>query len=149
MSEEFGIAPEIQDQIEALKKRFRGKSDKLDSNMKVTLNNCAMIVERYAKKNMTPNGPSAPGEFPAVDTGRLRASITHRFEEGTGGEPPAAYVGTSVEYAADLEFGTSRMAARPFMRPSLEANRKNIVDRIAKATQAAMQEKDSDDEGAE
>jgi HK97 gp10 family phage protein len=54
-----------------------------------------------------------------VDTGRLRSSITH--EVGGDSEGIAARVGTNVEYAPHLEYGTSRMKARPFLRPALQA----------------------------
>lgn len=53
-----------------------------------------------------------------VDTGRLRASITHAVEEDT------AYVGTNVEYAPYVELGTSKMAARPYLRPAAEDHKK-------------------------
>lgn len=54
-----------------------------------------------------------------VDTGRLRASITHalsRDERGLVG-----FVGTNVVYAARVEFGTRYMRAQPFLRPALRA----------------------------
>lgn len=49
-----------------------------------------------------------------VDTGRLRASITSRMGREASGL--AGIVGTSVTYAAPVEFGTRYMAARPFLR---------------------------------
>lgn len=56
-----------------------------------------------------------------VDTGRLRASITHRL--GRDSEGLFVDVGTDVEYAPYVELGTSRMAARPYLRPALDAMR--------------------------
>jgi HK97 gp10 family phage protein len=50
----------------------------------------AEFVEAKAKENTTPN----------VDTGRLRASITHQVRGNT------AIIGTNVQYAPYLEFGT-------------------------------------------
>lgn len=48
-----------------------------------------------------------------VDTGRLRASIaTQRLGPATYG------VGTGVEYAPYVEFGTRKMSAQPFLRPA-------------------------------
>lgn len=47
-----------------------------------------------------------------VDTGRLRNSITHTTDE------EAAYIGTNVEYAGYVEYGTSRMKAQPYIRPA-------------------------------
>lgn len=58
-------------------------------------------------------------ELCAVDTGRLRSSINWRLARDSRGL--AAIIGTNVEYAPYLEFGTSRMAARPFLRPALGA----------------------------
>lgn len=53
-------------------------------------------------------------ELCPVDTGRLRNSISH----ATDGE--AVYIGTNVEYAPYVELGTSRMKARPYLRPAAE-----------------------------
>jgi HK97 gp10 family phage protein len=52
-----------------------------------------------------------------VDTGRLRASITH--EVSVRGRDVTGRVGTNVEYARYVEFGTRRMRARPYLRPAL------------------------------
>lgn len=54
-----------------------------------------------------------------VDTGRLRASVTHALERDATGI--VGTVGTNVEYAPFVELGTSRMAAKPFLRPALGA----------------------------
>lgn len=54
-----------------------------------------------------------------VDTGRLRSSIAWQLETDARGLH--AVVGTNVHYAIHQEFGTSRMAAHPFLRPALEA----------------------------
>lgn len=54
-----------------------------------------------------------------VDTGRLRASITHALERDAGGL--VGTVGTDVEYAPFVELGTSRAQAQPYLRPALAA----------------------------
>ena len=60
-------------------------------------------AESYAKKNCP------------VDTGRLRNSITHaRFDENT------EVIGSNVDYAAFVELGTYKMAAKPYLRPAAE-----------------------------
>jgi len=96
-----------------------------------TLARRAIVVERAAKKSMSSGGgrtyrrrgvthvASAPGAAPAVDTGRLRASIT--YELGQDGRGLVARIGTNVKYAAYLELGTRRMRPRPFLRPALAA----------------------------
>lgn len=52
-------------------------------------------------------------ELGAVDTGRLRGSITHATDQDS------AYIGTDVEYAQYVELGTYKMAARPFLRNAI------------------------------
>lgn len=47
-----------------------------------------------------------------VDTGRLRNSISHATQGNS------AYIGTNVEYAPYVEMGTSRMSAKPYLKPA-------------------------------
>lgn len=58
---------------------------------------------------------SAPGEPPAIDTGNLLNSITHRMTGPTEGE-----VAVGAEYGVYLEMGTRRQAPRPFLGPAVE-----------------------------
>lgn len=58
---------------------------------------------------------SAPGEAPGIDTGTLMASMGFQMTS-----PTTAEVSINAEYAAYLEFGTIRMAARPYIQPALE-----------------------------
>jgi hypothetical protein len=69
---------------------------------------------------------SAPGQPPAVDTGRLRASVGHKVDRdasglyanvGSGGNPAIP----SVKHAEYTEYGTRFMAPRPWLRPSQTA----------------------------
>lgn len=65
---------------------------------------------------------SAPGEAPASDTGRLVQSARSEYE-------PADLSGEAIwstDYAEALEFGTSKMAPRPYARPAL-ANKKDEI----------------------
>lgn len=57
---------------------------------------------------------SAPGEAPAIDTGALVNSIQ------TTAEGLNAVIGTNMEYAVHLEFGTVAMEPRPFFGPTFE-----------------------------
>lgn len=54
-----------------------------------------------------------------VDTGRLRSSITHQISSDNQGL--VGRVGTDVDYAPHVEYGTSHMAAQPYLRPALGA----------------------------
>jgi hypothetical protein len=72
----------------------------------------------YQKSNPTrTHRASAPGDYPATDTGRLVSSVRMILPTASS---VAGEVGTSVKYGAWLEFGTSRMAARPWLLPSFE-----------------------------
>lgn len=75
---------------------------------------------------------SAPGQAPATDTGRLASSIT--FDKR--GELTAT-VGSFLPYAMYLEYGTSRIAARPFFRPAVEAIRQTFDRRLEAAITGA------------
>lgn len=74
--------------------------------------------------------PSAPGEPPNADTGFLDRSIN---AEKTG--DLTAIAAANASYAAPLEFGTSKMEARPFMAPAAEKIRpkaKKLVEAARK-----------------
>jgi hypothetical protein len=58
---------------------------------------------------------SAPGQPPAEDTGKLYREITvRRLKSGS------YRVRFGARYAGFLEFGTARMAARPFVLPAID-----------------------------
>jgi len=73
------------------------------------------VYEKYKPRRT--HQASAPGSYPATDTGRLASSVRMILPTASAivGE-----VGTAVKYGAWLEFGTSRMAARPWLLPSFE-----------------------------
>jgi HK97 gp10 family phage protein len=88
-----------------------------------------------------------------VDTGRLAGSITWATDKKRSAvEPPATgrdavdspkdewtlHVGTAVEYAPYMEYGTKRTGAQPYLRPALDDNRKRAQDIYAKALQGAI-----------
>ena len=77
------------------------------------------------RKRAKPHTASAPGQPPMSDTGYLANRITFdRLGDLT------AVVGTKVEYAVHLEYGTERMAARPFFRPAVERMRPKYIGKL-------------------
>lgn len=86
-------------------------------------------ITYYSGKNGTiEHHPSLPGNPPAPDTGNLRASIHYTLGETENG--CIARIGTDVEYGKHLEFGTSRMAPRPWLKPALDANEDFIKESL-------------------
>lgn len=63
--------------------------------------------------DLTPVGtPESTGK-PGYIGGTLKGSITGRSDADT------AYIGTDVEYAPYVEFGTYKMAAKPYLKPGI------------------------------
>lgn len=65
--------------------------------------------------------PSAPGEPPNRDTGNLQSHL-----ETSQPRPLVARVTSGADYAADLEFGDSTVAARPYMRPARDRKKAEV-----------------------
>ena len=71
---------------------------------------------------------SKPGEAPNADTHRLDRSI-----ETTRVSPLKVKVTANSGYASALEFGSSKVAPRPFMRPARDKKKDEARDLVAKA----------------
>ena len=63
---------------------------------------------------------SAPGQSPASDTGNL---VRQKSSDVTNVE-------SNANYSAFLEYGTSKMEARPFMFPAFEKSKKPIINAV-------------------
>ena len=72
---------------------------------------------------------SADGEAPNTDTGRLVSSIQVDVN------PLGIFVGSTLEYAGYLEFGTSAMEPRPWLNPALESQRRNVENLFIQAAE--------------
>jgi hypothetical protein len=79
---------------------------------------------------------SAPGESPARDSGELVRKL-RVVPAKTVDTDPTAMVISAAEYAAALEFGTERIAPRPYMRPAYAAN----IEKIRAAVKLALRGK--------
>jgi len=88
------------------------------------------IKESLRIGNKTGKTPSSPGEPPRRRTGRLSGSIAHEVDW----PKLIARVGTNLRYAKFLELGTSKMAARPFIRPAVAKARGAIAAILSKDT---------------
>ena len=78
----------------------------------------------YKRKRKT-HKASAPGQAPAVDSGALLRSYTYQVGDGY------VDVGSNIEYAPYLEFGTRKMAPRPHLRPAVQRITNELAGTIA------------------
>lgn len=74
----------------------------------------ALLIQTEAKRRVP------------VRTGRLRSSINSQIVAN------GAIVGTNVEYAALVEYGSVKKAAKPFLFPAFEGERPKFLSAVAK-----------------
>lgn len=101
------------DQVKA--KMMKAKDAVNKANSRIALRAGALVIQNAAKEG-------AP-----YRTGTLRRSIA--IEDGPGEYEVS--IGTDVEYAPYVEFGTVNMAARPYLRPALDehlAEARSIIE---------------------
>jgi len=80
---------------------------------------------------------SAPGQAPMTDTGRLQGGTLFK-KDG----PASVRVFNAIEYAAELEYGSTngrgRIAPRPAWRPAIEKMRPKYEKRVNRAIAEAV-----------
>ena len=81
------------------------------------------IYEKYNPRRT--HRSSAPGQAPASDTGNLVSQIRVREEN-----KDLIKVESNALYSSFLEFGTSKMLARPFLFPATERSRPKIIQAV-------------------
>lgn len=133
-------------------KNFKWYGDKIEKKVlaraEQALEKVAVLTENSAKESMTepksgvpvPPGQgsrgghpwqkrqrSARGEAPAVQTGHLRASITHITPTAL-----TRHVGTNIKYGLYLEY--EHWLGRPWLRPAFNRNK----DKLAKLMKGAV-----------
>ena len=107
---EIKISSDTEKILREFNKTETGEKD-VSKLIKNTLHN----IERDAKK-------SCP-----VDTGRHRGSITTNIISTYSGE-----VGTNVEYAGWVEYGTRYQSAQPYFEPAVEKNEDKFNEELDK-----------------
>lgn len=88
----------------------------------------------------TKHVPAPPGSYPNQDTGTLGGNI-----ETNHVAPLVVEVSSNAPYSAALEFGTSKMAARPFMATARDAKREEVTQLVRRAVEKAVRSSKSGD----
>jgi HK97 gp10 family phage protein len=89
------------------------------NNLQKSLEKVGAIVERQAKINV-----SQSTGHPQVQTGRLRASITHETDKDS------VLIGTNVVYGKYLELGTAKMPPYAWLFPAVESSKNAITEAL-------------------
>ena len=137
----------LQAQIAAMQKKFEEKKNGVHGDLYKAVTKACLIVEAEAKREMTEteidfsktygkrqHHPSVEWDAPAVDFGMLRRSVTHSVEQN--GANAVGRVGSTITnppYGAYLEYGTSKMAPRPWLKPAIAASREKIHKLLSEA----------------
>lgn len=106
----------VTEAVQAAMRRALDQSGEEMRNEAIRLIESPPKTGRIYERRGVSHQASAPGEPPASDTGQLVNSITIKTDPNS----LTVQIGTSVEYGQFLEFGTQRMAARPFLRPAMD-----------------------------
>lgn len=139
-------------------------SDGLKFSIRVQ-NNSQLVLEEFEKaveralyaigvKAVEGSVDAISGKYdtaPAVDTGRLRASISFitPTQKGDSGQPKPAnaqagdeltgtaeqntvVVGSNVSYSEFVHNGTSKMAGRPFLREGIDKTKDQMQEQVNK-----------------
>lgn len=84
---------------------------------------------RYYKRGRKVHRASAGGQPPATDRGQLVGSVFVQHEGLFG------YSGVRTKYALYLEYGTTKMQARPFVFPTAEEEQSVFIENLKKVIQ--------------
>ena len=90
-------------------------------NLAKRLEKGLIFIQNQTKQALSQKGPprSSAGDFPAMDSGKLRQSITHDIDK----DALIGWVGSNLVYARYLEKGTNKMEPRALFGAVLEANK--------------------------
>lgn len=128
----FSLDTSVVDQIISKWSKERDKIDKsLMMNVQALTNliyNTARTrrpkvpVTKFNRGQYRVSDPDAALGVP-VRTGALQASIKKEDPDLSGEKITARVYTEGIDYALHVEFGTSRMRARPFMQPAVDLNK--------------------------
>jgi len=127
---------------DAFKKSLLTKAAAILKNEGEATARATRLVEGSAKRKVRKKGSgivygkhqaSSPGEPPASDTGNLINLISTEVTFLGKRKGFEGVVRSGADYSMALEFGTRKMSARPFLKPSLLENLPKIKSLYEKA----------------
>jgi HK97 gp10 family phage protein len=113
----------LDDMFRAAEKAVNESANNVAKEMKKSILTGSKSGRQYFIKGRR-HQSSSPGQPPANSTGHLVRSI--KVKNTNNGQE----VTIDAEYAAFLEYGTSRMRPRPFIMPALMKVKKNLLTKL-------------------
>lgn len=98
-----------------VKKGIRDATLTLERDAKLLIGKKGILI-RETRTGREVREPSIPGDPPHRQTGELVSSVGHEFEDGG----LIGIVGTGTKHGKWTEFGTVKMAPRPWLRPTFD-----------------------------
>lgn len=125
----------------SLEKAIKLCCTKIQSDIQESMSNTQLDMSKsyYTNNKTKAHHPSLPGNPPAPDTGNLRKSI--RYEVHEEGKEVYGLVGSTQKdppYGAYLEYGTSKVEPRPWLRPAMRENEGFVRNAIAQAVRESL-----------
>jgi len=131
--------------VQKMAKQVANAAKTTDNMISLAIKKSAILIDAKSKEKIqkgTPTGrtykrrsvthrASSPGDSPVTDTGRLVSSI--RFVMPGRMSAEVGSLANIAKYGNMLEEGTSRMAARPWLEPTLKENAGQISNLITAA----------------
>ena len=74
----------------------------------------------------------------AGEKSKIRKTVNYSYKTGdaSGDNSNSVYIGTNVEYAPYVEFGTSKQKAQPYLKPAVT----NHIDEYKKIVKSTLKE---------
>lgn len=112
--------------VEAVRDAVARSALLVDATMKAKIQRSPATGREYLLRSGRVHRASAPGEPPATVTGRLAAAIRPDISADGLSAKVGVHDLAMVPYAVWLEFGTRKMAPRPFVAPTLQETEREI-----------------------
>ena len=110
-------------------KRIKQAPEKASQAAELSMKTFVVKVKSDVQKSLNVNFPpvSEPGTPPHKRTGHLYQSVYNKINK-LSSMVIQGVVGDNAEYAPMLEYGTSKMSPRPYIRPAVENNKNLFVN---------------------
>lgn len=121
---------------DAVFKGVRNGGQAIENRAKVGIAKGPKTGKLYYRGRKKPHQASAPGQYPAADTGNLMRSIRHYVARETD-TALTVILQAAAKYAKPLEYKPPERGGRPFLRRAAQEERASIfadIERRLRAT---------------